>query len=66
MPGIEVGKPFAFRVAHAGEVVTVELGGRVVARLPLDKPANGRWGLGVLEGTAAVWSNLRVGRLGAR
>jgi hypothetical protein len=62
--GIEIGAPFAFRVAHAGEIVTVELDGRVVARLPLDKPANGRWGLGVSEGTAAIWSNLRLAPLG--
>ena len=63
--GIAVGKPFAFRVAHAGEIVTVELDGRLVARLPLDKPANGRWGLGVQEGTAAVWSDVRVAPLDA-
>lgn len=64
--GIAVGAPFTFRVAHAGEIVTVEVGGRLVARLPLDKPANGRWGLGVQEGTAAVWSDVHVGPLGAR
>jgi len=66
VPGIAVGKPFAFRIAHAGEIVTVELDGRLVARLPLDKPANGRWGLGVQEGTAAVWSDVRQVALGAR
>lgn len=66
VPGIAVGTPFAFRVAHAGEVVTVELGGRLVARLPLDRPANGRWGLGVQEGTAAVWSDVNAVPLGAR
>jgi|GEM_PF-2637218 len=66
VPGIAVGTPFAFRIAHAGEIVTVELGGRLVARLPLDKPANGRWGLGVQEGTAAVWSDVRATPLGAR
>lgn len=61
--GIAVGVPFAFRVAHAGEIVTVELGGRLVARLPLDKPANGRWGLGVQEGTAGIWSDVQAGPL---
>ena len=66
VPGIRVGAPFAFRVAHAGEIVTVEVEGRQVARLPLDKPANGRWGLGVLEGTAGIWSNVRAALIGAR
>jgi len=66
VPGIAIGTPFAFRIVHAGEIVTVELGGRLVARLPLDKPANGRWGLGVQEGTAAIWSDVRATPLGAR
>ena len=66
VPGISVGAPFAFRVAHAGEIVTVELGGRLVARLPLDKPANGRWGLGVQEGTAVIWSDVSAAPLGPR
>jgi len=66
VPGIAVGTPFTFRVAHAGEIVTVEVAGRLVARLPLDKAANGRWGLGVQEGTAAVWSDVRAAPLDAR
>lgn len=65
-PGIAVGAPFTFRVAHAGKILTVEIDGRLVARLPIIAAANGRWGLGASEGTAGIWSHLRVAPLGER
>jgi hypothetical protein len=55
-----VGQSFMFVVSHRSGVVTVSVNEEVMTTLKLDRPINGRWGLGAYQGSAGIWSDIVV------
>jgi hypothetical protein len=64
-PDIAVGQPFSFEVSHRDGWLTVMVNGKARLARKLDRPLDGRWGLGAYTGTAGIWSGIKVTAAGA-
>ena len=57
-PAFQVGAVLRFTISHHDRVTTVEADGQPVINFELDQTFDGRWGLGVYQGTAGAWSDV--------
>jgi hypothetical protein len=58
--GLDPGPTFDFAVTFEGRALAIAVRGVEVAELELDRPLDGRWGLGAQVGSAGAWSKIRV------
>jgi hypothetical protein len=62
--GLETGRSIPFRLEVDGAKLSVSIAGKPALAVPIQaRTAGGRWGLGVLAGSAGRWRNLGFGRL---